>query len=128
MVELNNKETWFSLEKQDYLFPNKWFDNVRDFKNNGIAAVKLNGKYNWFSLEKQDYLFPNKWFDYVYEFDSNGITLVQLNGEKYYFTLDGQLLDYDTKQPLSQEQVQNLFQQQQQVAEMVNKLVKKYLI
>ena len=126
-VKLNEKYNWFSLEKQDYLSPNLWFDSVGDFNNNGIAKVRLNEKYNWFSLEKQGLLSPNLWFDWVGIIYSSGIAQVKLNGKKYYFTLAGQLLDYDTRQPLSQEQVQKLFQQQQQIAEMVNRLVKNYL-
>ena len=124
VVTLNGKFTWFSSEEQGLLFPNKWFDWVGNFKN-GIARVELNGKYTWFSLEKQDYLFPNLWFDKV-DFFYNGIARVELNGEWYNFTLDGQLLDFATKEPLSQEQVQNLFQQQQQIAEMANRLVRNY--
>jgi hypothetical protein len=125
VVTLNGKINFFSLEKQDYLFPNKWFDWVDDFDSNDIARVKLNDQWNWFSSEEQGLLFPNEWFDWVDDF-YNGIALVELNGKKYYFTLDGQLLDYDTEEPLSQEQVQKLFQQQQQIAEMVNRLVRNY--
>ena len=124
-VKLKGKWTWFSLEKQGLLSPNLWFDDVSKFEN-GIAEVKLKGKRNWFSLEKQDYLFPNLWFDYVNDFDSNGIAKVELNGYYYYVTEDGELLDYFTKELLSQEQVQKLFQQQQQIAEMVNRLVRNY--
>ena len=177
IVQLNDKQTWFSLEKQDYLFPNKWFDFVGTFNDKGIAIVELNNKQTWFSLEKQDYLFPNQWFDWLNVFDSNGIAKVKLNdkynffsmskgqvlsrylwfdeiisltqrrprkgsitkqidsswyrvrlnGKKYYFTLDGQLLDYDTIKPLSDEELQSL-QKQQLVSEMVNRLVKNYLI
>ena len=126
LVELNGKWTWFSLEKKDYLFPNLWFNLVNNFDNNGIAIVRLNDKYTWFSLEKQDYLFPNKWFDWVTYFGNNGIARVRLNDKDYFVTLDGQLLDYDTKQPLSDEELQSL-QQQQQIAEMVNRLVRNYL-
>ena len=75
------------------------------------------------SINKEVYLI----FDWIDDFDSNGIAMVKLNGKYYFFTLDGQLLDYNTQQPLSQEQVQELFQQQQQIAEMVNRLVRNYL-
>ena len=125
IVKLKGKSTWFSLEKQDYLFPNQWFDKVGDFNHNGITRVELNGKMTWFSFAKQDYLFPNKWFDRVDVFD-NGIAKVRLNGKNYYFTLDGQLLDINTRQPLSDKELQSL-QKQQQVAEMVNRLVRNYL-
>lgn len=101
------------------------YDWVGNFYSNGIAQVELNDKYNWFSLEKQGLLFPNQWFDNVSDFD-DGIAQVELNGKYYFLTLDGQLLNYDTQQPLSQEQVQELTNQQQ-IAEMVNRLVRNYL-
>ena len=125
IVKLKGKSTWFSLEKQDYLFPNQWFDRIGDFNDNGIARVELNGKMTWFSFEKQELLFPNKWFDRVDKFD-NGIAQVRLNDKYYYFTLDGQLLDINTRQPLSDEELQQL-SNQQLVSEMVNKLVRNYL-
>jgi hypothetical protein len=59
-------------------------------------------------------------------FNDEGIAPVKLNGKWYYFTLDGQLLDYNTQQPLSNEELQSL-QQQQKLAEMVNRLVRNYL-
>jgi hypothetical protein len=126
VVELNGKWTWFSAEKQDYLFQDKWFDEIKYFDSNGIVVVRLTDKWTWLSAEKQDYLFQDKWFDWVDYFDNKGIAYVLLNGKNYYFTLDGQLLDYNTKQPLSDEELQQL-SSQQQIEEMVSRLVRNYL-
>jgi hypothetical protein len=139
-VELMGKENWFDKNKnngQGELVWDKpieqWFDGVSEFDDNGIARVKLNGKGNLFNINKNNgqggLVSPDMWFDYYYynPFDFNGTVKVTLKGEWFLLTLDGQFLDYDTKQPLSQEQVQELFQQQQQIAEMVNRLVKNYL-
>jgi hypothetical protein len=138
-VELMGKENWFDKNKnngQGELVWDKpieqWFDGVSEFDDNGIARVKLNGKGNLFNINKNNgqggLVSPDMWFDYYYynPFDFNGTVKVTLKGEWFLLTLDGQLLDYDTEEPLSQEQVQELFQQQQ-IAEMVNRLVKNYL-
>ena len=75
---------------------------------------------------KNDFaIIQNKWGPGLCG-DFNSFIQAGLNGKVYFFTLDGQLLDIATTQPLSQEQVQNLFQQQQQIAEMINRLVRNY--
>ena len=139
-VELMGKVNWFDKNKNKGLGElvwnkpiEQWFDGVSEFDDNGIARVKLNCKGNLFNINKNNgqggLVSPDIWFDYYYynPFDFNGTVKVTLKGEWFLLTLDGQLLDYDTRQPLSQEQVQKLFQQQQQIAEMVNRLVKNYL-
>lgn len=141
------KEDIYKLigSKADDIF-NTSYQNIQDALNKGVSIEELfddslgvgNGYIKvcigdkWTILDNNKQILykpnnPEQWFDSIGYFDDNGIAIVELNGKMTWLSLDGQLLDYDTKQPLSQEQVQELFQQQQQIDEIVNRLVRNYL-
>ena len=96
-VNLNDKWNYINREGQ-ILSPNQWFDWCDDFSE-GLGCVNLNDKWNYINNEGQ-ILFPNQWFDYCDDF-SEGLGRVKLNGEYYYINKEGVLCDYRTKEPLS---------------------------
>ena len=74
----------------------------------GFAIVKYGNKYNFINKEKQILYKPNnpeQWFDSAYDFSNgsaNGFATVELNKKWYLLNTQGQLCDYNTKQPISE--------------------------
>ena len=132
-VELNNKYNFINTNGE-LVSPNQWFDFVTNFSVNGYAVVRLNNKCNFINTNGE-LVSPNQWFDFVTNFFINGYAKghakVKLNNKLYLLRFDGVLCDYDTLEPLPNQQIvsetkkiKRIFLTENQVSELQQKIQK----
>lgn len=113
--------------------PEEIFEYIDDFSE-GYAKVALNNKYNFINT-KGELVSPNQWFDSVANFFINGYAKghakVKLNNKLYLLRFDGVLCDYDTLEPLPNQQIvsetkkiKRIYLTENQVSELQQKIQK----